>query len=32
MRKLIVILLSLVLALPVTASQVRELNWDDSRP
>lgn len=32
MRKLIVILLSLVLALPVTASQVRELNWDDLVP
>ena len=32
MRKLIVILLSLVLALPVTASQVQELTWDDLIP
>lgn len=32
MRKLIVILLSLVLALPVTASQVRELGWEDLIP
>lgn len=32
MRKLIVILLSLVLALPVTASQVRELDWEDLIP
>ena len=32
MPKLFVILLSLVLALPVTASQVRELNWDDLKP
>jgi hypothetical protein len=32
MRKLIFILLSLVLALPVTASQVRELDWEDLIP
>lgn len=32
MRKLIFILLSLVLALPVTASQVRELGWEDLIP
>lgn len=32
MKPLLTLILALILALPVTASQMRELNWDDLQP